>query len=101
MHLCTSKSLLNTLGRAVEQLAGCLAKETEVSSLGQSTTLMQRRTGAYPLISCVWICANVVKVSSNATVAVLQSGNTSLKRCCQSNSNMQQLQSLQSILVLN
>ena len=33
------KSLLKTLGRAVEQLAGCLAKQ--ISSRGQSTTIMQ------------------------------------------------------------
>ena len=39
MHGHTCKSLLNTLGRAVEQLAGCLAKQ--VSSRGQSTTAMQ------------------------------------------------------------
>ena len=37
-HWYTCKSLLNTLGRAVEQLAVCLA---EVSSQGQSTTVMQ------------------------------------------------------------
>ena len=30
MHWYTCKCLLNTLGRAVEQLAGCLAKETKV-----------------------------------------------------------------------
>ena len=38
MHWYTCKCLLNTLERAVEQLAGCLAKETQVSSRGQSTT---------------------------------------------------------------
>ena len=32
------KSLLNTLAKAVEQLAGCLAQQAEVSSRGQSTT---------------------------------------------------------------
>ena len=32
MHWYTCKCLLNTLGRAVEQLAGCLAKEPKVSS---------------------------------------------------------------------
>ena len=31
MHWHTCKSLLNTLGRAVEQLAGCLAKQAEVT----------------------------------------------------------------------
>ena len=40
MHWYTCKSLLNTLGRAVEQLAGCLAKQAKVSSRGQSTTAM-------------------------------------------------------------
>ena len=38
MHCYTYKYLLNTLERAVEQLAGCLAKETKVNSRGQSTT---------------------------------------------------------------
>ena len=33
MHLYTCKSLLNTLGRAVEQLAGCLAKQSESQQL--------------------------------------------------------------------
>ena len=28
MHLYTCKYLLNTLGRAVQQLAGCLAKQS-------------------------------------------------------------------------
>ena len=41
MHWHTCKSLLNTLGRAVEQLAGYLAKQAKVSSRGQSTTGMQ------------------------------------------------------------
>ena len=44
MHWYTCKCLLNTLGRAVEQLAGCLAKETNVSSQGQSTMVMQSQT---------------------------------------------------------
>ena len=40
MHLYTCKSLLNTLGRAVEQLTGCLAKQAKVSSSrGQSTAV--------------------------------------------------------------
>ena len=38
MHWHTGKSLLNTLGIAVEQFAGCLAK---VSSRGRTTTAMQ------------------------------------------------------------
>ena len=38
MHWYTCKSLLNTLGRAVEQFAVCLAKQVKVSSQGQSTT---------------------------------------------------------------
>ena len=37
----------STLERAVEQLAGCIAKETKVSSRGQSTTA---RKVAYPLV---------------------------------------------------
>ena len=37
------KSLLNTLARAVEQLAGCLAQQAEVSSRGQSTTDRHRQ----------------------------------------------------------
>ena len=39
MHWYTcKKSLLNTLGRAVEQLAVCLTKQAKVSSRGQSTS---------------------------------------------------------------
>ena len=38
----------STLERAVEQLAGCLAKETKVSSRGQSTIA---RKVAYPLVN--------------------------------------------------
>ena len=38
MNWHTCKSLLNTSGRAVEQLAGCLAKQAKVSSRGQSGT---------------------------------------------------------------
>ena len=41
MNWHTCKSLLNTSGRAVEQFAGCLAKQAKVSSRGQSTTAMQ------------------------------------------------------------
>ena len=41
MHWHTGKSLLNTLGRALEQLAGCLAKKAEVSSRGRGTAAMQ------------------------------------------------------------
>ena len=37
-HWYTCKSLLNTLGRAVEQLTVCPAKQTKVSSRGQSTS---------------------------------------------------------------
>ena len=43
MHWYTCKSLLNTLGRAVEQLARCLAKQAKVSSRGQSTTAMRNQ----------------------------------------------------------
>ena len=49
MHGHTCKFLLNTSlssGRAVEQLAGYLAKQAKVSSLGQSTTAMQIYTSA-------------------------------------------------------
>ena len=35
MHWHTWKFLWNTLGRAVEQLAGCLAKQAEVTGRGQ------------------------------------------------------------------
>ena len=66
MHWYTCKCLQNILGRAVEQLAGCLAKETKVSSRGQSTTVMQRRTcslSSYEyLIRCrkaTWIAVNL------------------------------------------
>ena len=48
MHWHTCKSLLNTLGRAVEQLAGYLAKQAKVSSRGQSTTGMQ----IHSLVAC-------------------------------------------------
>ena len=43
MHWHTCKSLLNTLERAVEQLAGFLAKQAKVSGRGQSTTAKQMR----------------------------------------------------------
>ena len=39
MHWHTWKFLLNTLGRAVEQLAGCLAKQAEVTGRGQRVNL--------------------------------------------------------------
>ena len=39
-------SLLNALGRPVEQLAMCLAKQAKVSSHGQSTTVMQSQLEA-------------------------------------------------------
>ena len=38
MNWHTCESLLNTSGRAAEQLAGCLAKQAKVSSRGQSRT---------------------------------------------------------------
>ena len=47
MHLYTCKCLLNTLGRAVQQLAECLAKETKGSTRGQSTTTCN----VYPLMN--------------------------------------------------
>ena len=45
MHRHTCKSLLTTFERAVEQLAGCLAKQAKISSQGQSTTAM-------PILAC-------------------------------------------------
>ena len=51
MHWYTCKCILNTLERAVEQLAGCLAKETKVSSRGQSTTARNAELVAYPLMN--------------------------------------------------
>ena len=47
MRWYTCKCLLNTLGRAVEQLAECIAKE-KVSSRGQSTTARNAELEAYP-----------------------------------------------------
>ena len=41
MHLYTCKSLLNTLGRAVEQLAGCLAKQSKSQQLRSKYNSMQ------------------------------------------------------------
>ena len=50
MHLYTCKSQLNTLGRAVERLAGCLAKQAKVSSRGQGTTVIQSQREAFKCI---------------------------------------------------
>ena len=47
MHWYACKCLLNTLERAVEQLAGCLAKEIKVSTRGQSTTARNAKLVAY------------------------------------------------------
>ena len=61
MQWYTCKSLLNTLGRAVEQLAGCLAKQAKVSSQGQSTTVIsliprpRGRREKWPGIHCLRI----------------------------------------------
>ena len=41
MHLYTCKSLLNTLGRAVEELAGCLAKQSKVKVSSLEVKLQQ------------------------------------------------------------
>ena len=41
MHLYTCKSLLNTLGRAVEQLAGYLAKQNKSQQLMVKYNSMQ------------------------------------------------------------
>ena len=40
-QVMSSDALVHSLGRAVEQLAVCLAKQGKVSSWGQSTILMQ------------------------------------------------------------
>ena len=47
MNWHTCKSLLNTSGRAVEQLAGCLAKQAKVSSRGQSRTASAKLSCQY------------------------------------------------------
>ena len=47
MNWHTSKSLLNTSGRAVEQLAGCLAKQAKISSRGQSRTASTKLSYQY------------------------------------------------------
>ena len=39
MHWHTCTSLLDNLGRAVEQLGGCLAKQAEVTGQGQGSTV--------------------------------------------------------------
>ena len=49
MHCYTSKSLLNTLESAVEQLVVCLAKQAKVSSRGQSTTVNQARARSFKM----------------------------------------------------
>ena len=49
VHTC--KCLLNTLGRAVEQLAGCLAKETAIEVKVQHTQCRIRELVAYPLMN--------------------------------------------------
>ena len=41
MHWYTCKSLLNTLGRVVEQLAGCLAKQSKSQQSRSKYTSMQ------------------------------------------------------------
>ena len=51
MHWYTCKCLLNTLEKTVEQLAWCLAKETKLSSRGQSTTTRNAEIVAYPLMN--------------------------------------------------
>ena len=52
MNWHTCKSLLNTSGRAVEQLAGCLAKQAKVSSRGPSRTASAKLSYQY-LMRCV------------------------------------------------
>ena len=46
MDWYTCKSLLNTLGRAVEELTGCLAKQAKLSSRGPSKTRPVGREGS-------------------------------------------------------
>ena len=43
MHWYTCKSLLNTLGRAIEQLAGCLAKTRKSQQSRSKYNSMQRQ----------------------------------------------------------
>ena len=43
MHWHTCKSLLNTLGRAIEQFPVCLDKQAKVSSRGQSTNCQSKQ----------------------------------------------------------
>ena len=75
MHWYTWKCLLNTLERAVEQLAGCLAKETKLSSRGQST--IARNAGTCSLSpheylirwrNATWIAVNLASPLSTSLV---------------------------------
>ena len=47
MHLYTCKSLLNTLGRAVEQLAGCLAKQSKSQQLRSKYNICNASANAF------------------------------------------------------
>ena len=63
MNWHTGKSLLNTSGRAVEQLAGCLAKQAKVSSRGQSRTASAKLSYQYDVKAGVSLFTAVNKVT--------------------------------------
>ena len=57
MHWCPCKSLLNTLGRAVEQLAGCFAKPSKSQQLRSKYNSMQcQREGLMYYCNCNCNC---------------------------------------------
>ena len=70
MHWYTCKCLPNTLGRAVEQLAGCLAKETKVSSRGQSMPNLFPYEYLIRWHNITWIVVNLGVASSPAQCQV-------------------------------
>ena len=50
----TCKSVLNTLGRVIEQLARCLAKQAKSSSWGQSTTVIKANSKVLKCLRNIW-----------------------------------------------
>ena len=54
MHWYTCKSLLNTLGRAVEQLAGCLAKISKSQQSRSKYNSMQRQREGLKCVMNIW-----------------------------------------------
>ena len=70
---------MNTLGRALEQLAGCLAKQQKSSSQGQSTTVMPRVTevvlnligGYFTQVDFVLIALQFVIIETGNTIPQL------------------------------